>query len=292
MLCTISRHMLHRSFHLFLTLGGYSFKLCGIMKPMKFILPFFFFLSLHAQAQKSLTPQAFQINVRPVLSGILNDFYQMIALFPDFPQELSGIVVQLESMNTDKEHLLTSCPRLVNDSCYSHLRAIQNKLSLIQARTLKLFVHQKISSSLHLNTITGMRLVQDFHATLEEVKGELDNSTLMIKASIRHKKETYQIVKQLDELNTLISLAIVEYIPYTYKEDFRHFFFNFVHPIQQHISKNRNYEFLNRNVNSLNFAVNLLNMNLTKRNKKTPEGMSPYLSLIHNRWNSLLRFYF
>jgi hypothetical protein len=36
----------------------------------------------------------------------------------------------------------------------------------------------------------------------------------------------------------------------------------------------------------------LLNQSLTKRNKKTPEGMGPYLATIHNRWNSILRYYF
>lgn len=258
------------------------------MKVFIFILLF----STQSFAQKSLGQQSFQINVRPALSGILNDFYQMITLFPDFPHELTGIVQQLESMNTDKEALLQACPRLVNQSCYPQLAAIRMKLVSVQARTLKLIARQQMSSSLHLNSITGLRLINDFQEILEDIKMELDNTSLMIKANVKNKKETYLVFKKLDELNTLISLAIVEYIPFPYKEDFRHFFFNFVHPIQQHISKNLNYEFLNRNVTSLNFAVNLLNMNLTKRNKKTPDGMGPFLSVIHNRWNSVLRFYY
>jgi hypothetical protein len=112
-----------------------------------------------------------------------------------------------------------------------------------------------------------------------------------MRAQISDKKNTATLVKQIDELQTVLSLAVVEYIPYGYREDFRHFYFDFVHPIELQVSKNNNYEFLNRNVSALNFAINLLNQNLTKRNKKTPEGMAPYLSLIHNRWNSLIRYY-
>lgn len=150
---------------------------------------------------------------------------------------------------------------------------------------------QKISSALYLNSLSGIRLVSQFDYELEEAKGYLDNSSFMLTAQIPQKRETYFIIKELDELNTLLSLAVVEFIPFMYREDFRQFFFNFVYPVQLQISKNMNYEFLNRNVNSLNFAVNLLNMNLTKR-KKTPEGMGSYLSVIHNRWNSILRYYF
>jgi hypothetical protein len=99
------------------------------------------------------------------------------------------------------------------------------------------------------------------------------------------------MIKELDELTTIVSLAVMEYIPLNYKEDFRHFFFNFIHPIQQQISKKNNYEFLNRNIYSLNFSINLLNQTLTKK-KKTPEGMAPFLAVIHNRWNSIIRNYY
>ncbi len=113
-----------------------------------------------------------------------------------------------------------------------------------------------------------------------------------MRARIKQKKETYTVVRKIDELQAMLSLSIVEFIPFLYKDDFRLFYTNFVHPIEVQLSKHKNYEFLNRNVNSLNFSINLLNQNLTKRSKKTPEGMAPFLSLIHNRWNSLLRYYF
>ncbi len=259
---------------------------------MKYWALIFLLVSGPTWAQKQISSQAFQANVRPVLSGILNDFYQMMTLFPDFPKELMVLVDQMDSLTLDKEDLRLKCPRVLAKPCLENITSLRNKLSLIQAKTLELFSGQKMSPTLHLNSLAGLRLINEFHMGLEEVKGQLDNSEFMIKAQVSHKRDTYQILKSLDELNTYLSLSVVEYVPYLYKEEFRHFYFNFVHPIQQQISKNQNYEFLNRNVNSLNFAINLLNMNLTKRNKKTPEGMAPFLSLIHNRWNSLLRYYF
>lgn len=259
---------------------------------MRFCLLFLLLYTPLTFAQKKLGPETFQVNVRPVLNGILGDFYQMIALFPDFPKELIPLIQEMDKLTIDKEVMRENCPRVITAKCAENVKSLRKKLQDIRAYSLNLMAEQKMASTMHLSGLSGLRLVNQFDTKLEEIKGYLDNTSFLQTANIPQKRETYFVLKQLDELNTYISLALVEYIPFTYKSDFRHFYFNFVQPIQLQISKNKNYEFLNRNVNSLNFAINLLNMNLTKRNKKTPDGMAPYLSVIHNRWNSLLRYYF
>lgn len=259
---------------------------------MKFVFVFCLMLAGSAHAQRTLSQEAFRTNVRPVLSGILNDFYQMITLFPDYPKEVISLVEELERLAENKENLKTHCPRVLSEQCFPDIRQLQERLSTLSQKTMTTRAKMKMSQALYLGNLGGLRILEEFEAKLEDVKGVMDNKSFFIKAKIMVKKETYPLIKDLDELGTLMSLAVVEFIPFAYKKDFRHFYFNFVHPIELNISKNQNYEFLNRNVNSLNFTLNLLNMNLTKRNKKTPEGMAPYLATIHNRWNSLLRYYF
>ncbi len=259
---------------------------------MRLLLLFCLTLAGPAYAQRSLTQEAFRSNVKPVLSGILNDFYQMITLFPDYPREIIGVMEELDRLVVNKENLKTHCPRVLEEKCLPDIRQLQERLNNLSERTTKAHVSLKMSSALHLGNLAGLRILQEFEAKLAFVKGMISNKSFFIKARIKEKKETYPLILDLDELSTLMSLAVVEFIPFNYKDDFRHFYFNFVHPIELNIEKNQNYEFLNRNVNSLNFTLNLLNMNLTKRNKKTPEGMAPYLNTIHNRWNSLLRYYF
>lgn len=257
---------------------------------MRIFVLFLLLTSQAAFAQRSLNRESFMVNVRPVLNGILNDFYQMVTLFPDFPKEMGPLIQEMDSLTPDKEILRETCPRVLEAKCKDTLNSLRQKLQKIRGLSLDVLTQQKMSSALYLNALSGHRLLTQFDNELEEIKGQLDNSSFLMTAQIPNRRETYTILKELDELNTLISLAIVEYIPFTYKDDFRHFFFNFVQPIQLQISKNKNYEFLNRNVDNLNFAINLLNMTLTKR-KKTPEGMGPYLATMHNRWNSLLRYY-
>ncbi len=248
-------------------------------------------LSPVAQAQKSLGRESFMVNVRPTLSAILSDFYQMVTLFPDFPRELIPVIQGLDELTPQKELLVSTCPRRIDAKCKTTLDTIRGRLGQLRSQSMSLLSAQRPSTSLYINSLAGLRLITEFDEELEEVKGLLDNTSFLISADIPQKRETYLILKELDELNTLLSLAVVEYIPFLYKEDFRNFFFNFVHPIQQQISKNSNHAYVNRNITALNFAVNLLNQTLTKK-KKTPEGMGPFLAAIHNRWNSILRNYF
>ncbi len=259
---------------------------------MKILLTICLLFSVQAHAQKTLSSQTFQANIRPILSGILSDFYQMITLFPDFPRELVSIIDEIDDLHGEKELIREKCHRNLELACLENITNLRNRLVGVQAKTLALISRQKMSPSLHMNPLAGIRTTNEFMLELEEIKGSLDNAALILKAGANLKMPTYHVVKQIDELSTFVSLTVVEYIPFTYKEDFRDFYFNFIHPVQQQISKTQNYEFMNRNINTLNFALNLINQNLTKRNKKTPEGMSPYLAAIHNRWNSILRYYF
>ena len=259
---------------------------------MKIVLIFTLLLSTSAFAQKQLGPGPFQANVRPILSGILSDFYQMITLFPDFPKELVSIVDEIDDLHGEKELIREKCPRTLELACLSNITNLRNRLVTVQAKTLGLISRQKMSPSLHMNPLAGIRTTNEFMLELEEIKGYLDNAALIIKAEATQKKPTLFVVKQIDELSTFVSLTVVEYIPFLYKEDFRHFYFEFIHPVQQQLNKAQNYEYLNRNITSLNFAVNLLMQNLLKRNKKTPDGMGPYLAVIHNRWNQIQRYYY
>ncbi len=259
---------------------------------MKLLLPIILLFSFSAQAQKQLNAGTFQTNIKPILSGILSDFYQMITMFPEFPDELVKIVDEIDDLHGEKELIREKCPRTLELSCLENITNLRNRLVDVQARTLELISRQKMSPSLHMNPLAGIRTTNEFMLELEELKGSLDNSALILKAGVKQKKPTFHVIKKLDELSTFVSLTVVEYIPYPYKEDFRHFYFNFIHPVQQQLNKTQNFEYVNRNINSLNFSLNLINQNLTKRNKKTPAGMAPYLSAIHSRWNSILRYYF
>jgi hypothetical protein len=257
---------------------------------MKLLL-IFCFLFPTAWAQKTVSGDVFQIQIRPVLKSIVSDFYQMISLFPDFPGSIVSIVDEVSKIQNEKDVLTQKCPQRLGKECSAEINRMRLSLLNAQMLTLKLLSQYRPGSNLYITSQAGIRTLQTLGLKIESIKGELDNLSLILLAKAKHKKLTYDLIKSLDDLNTYASLSVIEFVPFQYQSDFRHFYFNFIHPIELQMNKKKNYEFLNRNINSLNFALNLLNQNLTKRNKKTPEGMSPYLSVMHNKWNSLLRYY-
>lgn len=259
---------------------------------MRLILLLGFIISFHAHAQREVSSGSFQANVRPALSGIVNDFYQMVVNFPHFPKEMGNLMGQLNDMAETKNNLISECPGRISKKCESSLKSIQKSLQNIDTKVHELLGRLQFNQTLYIDTMAGLRILNNVEAQLDVLKGQVDNSLLKIKAMVPIKDTSYPIVRKIDELTDLVSLATVEFIPHLYKEEFRHFCFNFIFPVQREMSKVKNFEYMNKNVAYLNFSLNLLNMNLTKRNKKTPEGMGSYLSTIHNRWNGIMRLYY
>ncbi len=245
-----------------------------------------------AHAQKSLSAPTFQANVRPVLNGIIHDYYQMISLFPYFPKEMIEVLSHLNELTVLKVNLIQDCPGTMDVKCLTTIDDLKGKLSSLEMEVQGTISHLKLPPSLYISTQEGLRFLYQVDGKMLEAKGILANTSLMIKADVKHNNKSYPMVKLLDEITDLASLGVASFIPHPYQEDFRHFYFNFINPIQTEISKSQNFEYMNRNITYLNFALNLLNMNLTKRNKKTPEGMGPYLAAMHNRWNGILRYYY
>jgi hypothetical protein len=249
-------------------------------------------LSNAAWSQKTISSGTFQGTVRPIVTGMINDFYNLVSKFPEFPHEFAAIMDETGNLLQPKLNLLTDCPAYLTKNCLSSLQELQGRLSKIDGITLKLLANQKMSESLHLNSLNGMRFLYQFQAALASLKGTIENTTFLIKAELKPSQKSYPLVKKIDELRDLAGMALVEHVPYAYKEDFRHFYLDFVFPLETELPKVSNYEYMNRNVRYLNFTFNLLKMNLTKKNKKTPEGMGPLLESMHNRWNSAVRVYY
>ncbi len=258
------------------------------MKLIPFLL---LFLSFQTWAQKSISAQVFQVNVKPILQGIVGDFYQMIGLFPHYPKSIIQISNDLQSLENEKEILLSSCSHKLDQNCLSAIDQLRRKILPIEALTAKVLQHKTFENTLYLDQLSGQRILREFYSDLIEFQYKLNNASLFLKSKVRTNHKGIYFVKLFDQLQIQMSLAVVEFVPMVYKAEFKNFYSNFIHPIEKHRSQKTSHQHFSQNISHFNFSINLLNQNLTKRNKKTPEGMAPYLSVIHNRWNSILRYY-
>ncbi|MEZ4430409.1 MAG: hypothetical protein R3A51_22250 [Nannocystaceae bacterium] len=245
-------------------------------------------------AQRSVSNQQFSIHIKPQLRGILTEFYHMLPRFPDYPEKLVEIQKKMQELSEIKSALVT-CPRKTKATqCLGPLKLLQKNLNELDLLSFEAIQSFNARNETYLSNLMGQAFFQSYTKTLQLVDTNTEVWSMTIGARNLTKTEwdPYQTIKHLDEMQSYLSLSLVEFIPYIYQQDFRNFYFNLISPLEKNIDTNSASKFFQQNVEMLNFHLNLLNQNLTKRNKKTPENMSSSLFQIHSRWNSVLKYYY
>jgi hypothetical protein len=258
------------------------------MKNIFFVL---IFLTKFTWGNSTISPQTFQINIKPILSSIIQDYYQMLSLFKGYPPEIISIVKLFNNLEDEKKSLENICSQKNPNDCFTLLAKIKNQINEIETLSLGLLGNIELENSLYFNSIIGIRQVTELHLGLMELKYKLSQISFLQYTKIKNQKSPYRLMKMIDELQLKSSLCLIDFVPRQYKEEIKTFYFDFIFPLERQLKRDSNVIFFNQRLNALNFSLNLLNQNLTKRNKKTPEGWAPYLLTIHNKWNSIFRYY-
>lgn len=255
---------------------------------MRFLIVILLFCHLgHAMGQRQVTPQAFSAHIRPPLNSIHNDFFHVLNQFPEFPKELPALIHQLYEQQELKNQIPLECPRQLTAQCRQEVLSLNNQLSQLISSLQNMNSGLKARETIYLGSLIGVKHSMNALNLLWNLKTELDLAVFLIDAEIPTQLGSLDVVQRLDEVRTELILSMLEFIPELYQPDFKTFYFEFIHPLRL----NKNTEYLQANLNRLNFNLNLFVQNLTKRNKKTPDGSNQYLQLMHMRWNGIQRFY-
>lgn len=249
-----------------------------------------FILFFTSQSHAKLSSGSFQIHVRPQLVGIYQDFKQILNTFTDYPTEAVQLIASMDRLRENAYSLRAKCPLKPEMECMDTLLKIQK-----EARDLEwLFLHYQSNTHYHptsgISPLTGLRIWLKMDKDRSKLQRFIDIEILCLSASrASERASTAEITKLIDQMESYSDLLVVEFIPPKYQEDFRSVWMNFFRPLHRHAELEGRIEFLTSNLQSLNFYWNLLNMRMTKRVKKTPEGMSGPLHAIQNRWNQVMR---
>lgn len=233
----------------------------------------------------------FQSQIRPQLHGLVSEFYDMVIMFPDYPRGMSKIVSLSNRFESSKQTLIEKCPRYLNAECLPVIEEMIKNAQDLSALTLSFYGEIKMAHEPYISGITGLRFINQYNSELEKFKGQLELASLTYRAKKLNIKID-PILLAHDHMRTYLSLSVVEFIPYLYKDNFKQFYMNFVRPMENNLSTPTAHTFVFKNIKDLNFNLNLLHQNLTKRNKKTPTGMGSNLNQLQNRWNLVMRGYY
>lgn len=258
---------------------------------MKLVLLWCALFCFKAQAQRELPPGVFKSVARPQLSGIINEFYQMIEQFPDFPKDMNHMINTSRQFEEDRQLLVQTCPRYINDFCLATLERMLKGVQELDLQTTKFYGALRSNNEPYISALTGLRFIDLYQNELMRLKSSLEFASFTYRAK-KSQIKTDPIILLHDRMKTYLSLSVPEFTPYIYKEDFKQFYMNFIRPLEHHLSTPTAHTFFYKNLKELNFNLNLLHQNLTKRSKKTPQGMSGSLNSLQMRWNLILRSYY
>ena len=240
-----------------------------------------------------LAPSVFQMHVRPQLMGIDQDIQQIFLAMPGYPPEA---LRAMELVDQLQKHTLAAgalCPRALNAACLPQMQSTLLVLRELERLCLTQRKHGQPSSEVALGALLGERQWLQLLSSTQELKSGLEASILAVAAGRKPELMTMWHWRQLsDESDNWLNLLLIEYVPARLQEDFRSAWMNFFQPLRHQALLMNNSLFLTTNLYSLNFYWNLLNVKLTKRLKKTPEGMQGPLNAIQNRWNQVMRVCF
>jgi hypothetical protein len=257
------------------------------------ILALFLFNATFALAARELSTQSFQIHIRPQLVNIQEDIKQILLTFPGYPADIfiaQNLTDQLMA-STMKAHSL--CPGELKKAC---LLPIQDAIKIMREME-RVWLTQESKTSFPANAsialLNGKKRWNQIIMATRRLRSILETESLAIEADRNSKRLTiWDWRRRVDEIDGWQTLAVIDFIPGKLQEDFRQAWMNFFRPLQKHCVLSNNKTYFSKNLDSLNYYWNLLNMRLTKRLKRTPEGMSGPLNAIQDRWNQTLRVAF
>jgi hypothetical protein len=257
---------------------------------MKALLLFLWSLSVAAAPVRELNVGTFQVHVRPQLVGIQQDIQQIFLTMPGYPAEVFQALTLVDQLLAQSRIAKNVCPSQLQNNCLPQLQISLNVLRDLERLWMSHEGRASTATDASITTIAGRKRWLQMMEVARTLQAQLEAEALAIQAGrTGGRMNQWQWRKGVDEVEDYLDMVVVEFVPAKLQTDFRSAWMNFFRPVYKHCVLANNRRFLSRNLDSLNFYWNLLNLKLTKRLKKTPEGMLGPLNAIQNRWNQVMR---
>lgn len=247
-------------------------------------------MSVFAAPVREINVSSFQVHVRPQLVGIHQDIQQIFLTMPGYPVEVFQALSLVDQLLAQSRAAHNICPRQLQSSCLPQLQTSLTILRDLERLWLSQETRASTAADASLTTLAGRKRWLQMMEAARKLQAQLEAQVLAIQAGRSgDRMNQWQWRRGVDEIEDWLDMVVIEFVPAKLQEDFRSAWMNFFRPLYKHCVLANNRLFLSRNMDSLNFYWNLLNLKLTKRLKKTPEGMSGPLNAIQNRWNQVMR---
>lgn len=242
---------------------------------------------------KDISSQSFQIYVRPQVVNIQQDIQNVFQSFPGYPSEVFQNQQSVDQLILLTDKLQSLCPDRLSKKCVTQLNLIILNLRSLERGWWDFESKTTFNTDSTIGGISGRHRWLSLSKIVIELKNKLEIEIMAIGAERPYSPwSTWEVRKSIQTIENMQDLMVIDFIPGRLQEDFRSAWMNFFRPLYKRTILLGNRAYLTENLTKLNFYWNILNMKLTKRLRRTPEGMLGSLNAIQNRWNQVLRVYF
>ncbi len=258
---------------------------------MKTLILFLICSAALAQSpERELSQATFQVHIRPQLVSIQQDIQQILLTFPGYPADVFASLKETDELSRLAVEAQASCVKTLDRACLPQLKGILKALRELDRVWLNAEARTVFPPSASLAVLVGKNRWHSFITEARALLALLESEVLALEAQRPSERlSIWELRRRASQLEGLANLMVIDFIPGKLQEEFRSAWMNFFRPLHKQCVQLNNRAFLVKNQGHLNFYWNLLNMRLTKRLKRTPEGMSGPLAAIQNRWNQVLK---
>lgn len=227
--------------------------------------------------------------VRPQLRSILQDYQTLLLLlnpeFSNFKSSFSDVRKILKSRIYSKGF----CHQEEIQACLIELKKVKSLLLSLKKASHNPVNYTKIK---HLTLDQKLRAenhITDYQQKILKAKISIENLTLETRL-ISNKEISLKEVRFLTkDVVTHFYMIVTDFSDNRFNNDLNIFWSSFYMPVLNYVLMGDQKEFFLNNIKKFNISWNSLNVRLTKRNKKISKQVNTLISVMHRRWNNILK---
>lgn len=236
-----------------------------------------------------LSDYEFKRYVRPQLISIKNDYHTLLSILnpelKNIKKSFSHYQALIESVNKIKQYLKQDNIASVKKELKTTLEEI-NDLLKFTIKSPELLEKKFFSAE---NLLSSQNRFFELRSELIDFKLLVENIIAFQSADISPPISLYEIPLIANKLYIKFNLYLINSTDNRFQKDFTSFWTEFIKPVTTEVIPYHNQRLFIARLNQFNIRLNMLHMILTKRNKVITKQTKTLLTIIQNRWNSILK---
>lgn len=234
-----------------------------------------------------LTPFRYRAYIRPQLTSIIQEYYQVIERFSPNSREQILILRNIKNIGEriDLVRLRTCAPL---ETCLDDLRGIHRQLQQLESQLLTELQGQY--QLISMDAFQKIQVIDRLILLLAEMTHSLETAFIFFDTKFLNPSRLFFILeKNMRRLLNNGEVYLLISLPNDISNEFSALYRFFIVPIERNILGPNDSEFILTNVESMNHSFHEFHMRLSKGpNQFTNQQLSDLLSL-HRRWNTVIR---